>query len=321
MLDRYSAKDLEVVRLVEATGSLTEAARQLHISQPAVSHRLSTLQERLGTTLFVRRDGRMQPTPVGERLARAAASIGQIIDQANEDIGNLINDRRRTFRFTTQCHTSVRWMSFLIRDMLDAHDDLSIDFIPEAVADPCGAVLRGDVDIALAYLPDGRNAGREEDVFSDEMFAVMSTSHPLATRRYLNPGNFVDETLVLYGGKRFALVDQVLAPAGVSPARIRQVRLTEAMIELARAGQGIAVLAGWALNDLNSRDGLAAVRIGRAGYRRTWRAIICDECPRELADSFVRIIRRIVDIVRQDDWRRKLEQSAYLRGAEQGSLR
>lgn len=308
MLGHYSAKDLEVVRLVEATGSLTEAARQLHISQPAVSHRLSSLQDRLGTTLFIRRDGRMQPTLVGKRLARAAASIGQILDQANDDIVELINDRRRTFRFTTQCHTSVRWMSFLIRDMLDAHDDLTVDFMPEAVADPCGAVLRGDVDIALAYLPDERNAGREVEVFSDEMYALMSTSHPLANRRYLNPGNFEDETLVLYAGNRFALVDQVLAPAGVIPARIRQVRLTEAMVELARAGQGIAVLAGWALNDLSSRDALAAVRIGRSGYRRTWRAIISDECPEELADSFVKIVRLTVSATQREDWRRELEQ-------------
>ncbi len=309
MLDRYTTKDLEVVRLVEATGSLTEAARQLHISQPAVSHRLTTLQERIGTALFVRRDGRMRPTPVGARLARAATSIGRIIERTNEDISELLDSRRRSFRFTTQCHTSVRWMSFLIRDMLDAHEDLTIDFVPEAVVDPCGAVQRGDVDVALAYLPDERNPGREVDVFSDEMYALMSASHPLANRRFLNPRNFRNETLVLYAGNRFALVDQVLAPAGVTPARIRQVRLTEAMVELARAGQGIAVLAGWALNDLNSRDGLAAVRIGRSGYRRTWRAVIGNECPSELADSFIACVRGIAVEIQQSDWRQRLESS------------
>ena len=61
----------------------------------------------------------------------------------------------------------------------------------------------------------------------------------LAQAALMQLGDIPDPTT----GKRHAFVDFVLAPAGVSPGRLRQVRMTEAIVELARAGQGIAVLA------------------------------------------------------------------------------
>ena len=64
---QITPKDLEVVRLVAANGSLTATAKQMHVSQPAISQRLSILQDRLATDLFVRREGRMQATPAAER--------------------------------------------------------------------------------------------------------------------------------------------------------------------------------------------------------------------------------------------------------------
>ena len=52
-------------------GSLTLAARQLNLSQPAVSHALARLREHLGDVLFVRQGRRMQPTPYAQTLAPA----------------------------------------------------------------------------------------------------------------------------------------------------------------------------------------------------------------------------------------------------------
>ena len=294
--------------MVSLTGSLTEAARRLHVSQPAISHRLSMLQARVGAPLFLRRDGRMQPTAVGQRLADSAVSINDILERTRDDLGDLVSGRERSFRFTTQCQTSVRWMSFVIREMVATHPNLNIDFVPEAIEDPAGAVRQGKVDVALAYLVEDSVPGLTKTLFEDEMYAVMSANHPLASRHYLNPANFENETLVLYAGKRFAFVDQVLKPAGISPGRIRQVRLTEAMIELARAGQGIAIVAAWALNDITSQHGLAAVRIGRGGYMRRWRAIVNEECPEHLVDSFIQEVGVIVNATRQSGWRTKLEQ-------------
>jgi len=57
-------------------GSLTLAARQLHLSQPAVSHALARLRDQLGDALFVRQGRRMVPTPYASTLA---ASVQQAL--------------------------------------------------------------------------------------------------------------------------------------------------------------------------------------------------------------------------------------------------
>jgi LysR family transcriptional regulator for metE and metH len=135
----------------------------------------------------------------------------------------------------------------------------------------------------------------------------MRADHPLAKRKFLNAENFAGEPLVVYAAKRHAFVDMVLAPAGVQPGRLRQVRMTEAIVELARAGQGIAVLAGWVLNDLVSKHDLAAVRIFRGGYHRTWRAQFSERCPEPLSTSFTECVRIMAKALDTDHWRERLE--------------
>ena len=307
MRPALSSNDLELVRVIADTGSLTRTAKLMHVSQPAISQRLANLQDRLGARLFLRSDGQMRPTEAARRLAEAAVAVDSLIDSAERDVAALLDQRQRQFRLTAQCHTSYRWLSFVIRDLVAAHPGINVDVVPEAVEDPFGAAERDEVDIALVFTGTAGSAVRNEPVFEDELFAVMHKDHPFASRRFLTPQNFADEALVLYTGKRHAFIDLVLAPAGVVPGRLRQVRMTEAIVELARAGQGIAVLAGWVLNDIGSRDDLAAVRITRGGYRRQWRALIGAQCPAALEKTFLDSARMTGKAIAKAGWRQVLE--------------
>ena len=308
--NRVSNKDLEVVRLIVANGSLTATANQMCVSQPAISQRLAALEDRIGVELFVHRQGRMQATAAAERLADAAVTVERTLAQAMDDVREIVQGRQGHFRITTQCHTSYRWLSFIIRDLVASNPKLTVDVVPEAIEDPYGAVERGEVDAAIVFLPDNSSSLEGVKLFSDEMYAVMARDHRLARRKFLNPTDFEGEALVLYAGRRHAFVDMVLAPAGVTPGRIRQLKMTEAIVELARAGQGIAVLASWVWNDLDSKEDLAAVRITRGGWRRTWRAIFSDNCPAELGDAFESSIRRRAAALNADQWRRAMDSAA-----------
>ncbi|MGI9224871.1 MAG: LysR family transcriptional regulator [Woeseiaceae bacterium] len=306
---RISPRDLEAVRLVAENGSLTATARLMHVSQPAISQRLAGLQDRLGSELFLRRHGRMVATPVARRLAAAAVSMDRVMQHALDDVREIAEQRRQQLRVTTQCYTCYRWLSFVIRDLLRSHPELVVDVIPEAIEDAQSAVERDEVDIAIVSRVTEPPPGHVVELFRDELFAVMRDDHRFAGRSYLTPANFADEPLILYAGARHAFIDDVLTPAGVEPRRLRQVRMTEAIVELARAGQGIAVLAGWVLNDQVSDAGLARVRIGRGGYRRRWHALINQHCNDELATAFVERVRRNSESFRHDGWRRLLEEN------------
>ena len=63
---------------------------------------------------------------------------------------------------------------------------------------------------------------------------------------------------------------KILEPAGVAPRRIREIMLTEAIVELVKAGMGVAVLARWSVTPQIVSGELRAVRLTRAGFYRDW---------------------------------------------------
>jgi LysR family transcriptional regulator for metE and metH len=66
------------------------------------------------------------------------------------------------------------------------------------------------------------------------------------------------------------IFNTILEPVGVEPARVSQVPLTEAIIEMVKAGLGIAILARWAIEPALKSGGVRGVRISRCGMTRQW---------------------------------------------------
>ncbi|MDE1180460.1 LysR substrate-binding domain-containing protein [Paraburkholderia sp.] len=81
---------------VAENGSIHEASRALHITQPAVSKSLSDLETELGAPLFVRSAKGAQLTPYGQSLIRHARAIEQELRHAHEDIATLLGVARGT---------------------------------------------------------------------------------------------------------------------------------------------------------------------------------------------------------------------------------
>ena len=67
-LVRMNLKQLEVFYAIMNTGSVTAAARSLHVTQPAVSNVLKHMEQQLEFKLFERKGGRLFPTPEANHL-------------------------------------------------------------------------------------------------------------------------------------------------------------------------------------------------------------------------------------------------------------
>src|SRR5262249_33527610 len=115
-------------------------------------------------------------------------------------------------------------------------------------------------------------------LFQDEMVALVSPNHPLASRKYLKPEDFAEETMFVYSlpdpsdpEDDIYVLRHVLRPAGILP-RLSEVRLTEAMVEMVAAGLGISVIAGWAAAPYIRGGRLLAIPVTRNGLPRDWYA-------------------------------------------------
>jgi LysR family transcriptional regulator for metE and metH len=268
-------RHLQLVSAVAEVGSLTRAGDQLHLTQSALSHQLRDIEDRLGAALFHRRGKRLVLTPAGERLLESARDVLERLREAEDAIRHLGRAHRPVLRITTECTTCYHWLPALLTKYRDRCPGVDVRIEVEATPRPFERVLDGTVDVALMMTPvrDRRLAVRP--LFRDEVAVIASPLHRLARRRRVTLKELHDETLFIYPPREESLfLQRVLLPAGAIPARVEEVKLTEAIIELVKANFGVSALARWAVQPYLESGVVVALPIPSAGLARRWSAVM-----------------------------------------------
>jgi LysR family transcriptional regulator for metE and metH len=266
-------RHLQLVRAVAESGSLTRAGVALHLTQSALSHQLRDIEARLGTALFLRVGKRLTLTPAGERLLTSAHEVLATIERTEDVIRQMAGDRRGVLRISTECYTCYHWLPSLMKRYHRAHPRVDVRIDVSATNAPIPALLDGRLDLALVsdQVRDRRIV--LQPLFDDEFVAIVAPSHRLASKACIEVQDFSAETLLTYSPKEESTIYQrLLNPAGVAPAHQLQVQLTEAIIEMAKAGMGMGVLSRWAVEPQVRAGALRALRVTRSGFARRWSA-------------------------------------------------
>jgi len=268
---QLEVRHLEVVEAVHRLGSVTKAASALHLTQPAVSHALREVERRLGVEVVRARGRGIQVTAAGERLARRARPILDALVEAQREAIEGVAGEAARLRVTTECYTCYHWLPGALAELRRRLPGLQLELVPEATRRPYAALQAREVDLAIVHCSHEDPGIERAPLFSDELVALVPPDHPLADRSYLVAEDFRDQHLVLhFDPERSTVLRSVLAPAGVSPARVSQLQLTEAVVETVKAGLGLTVMARWAVAP-QLRDGsLKAVPVTETGLVRHW---------------------------------------------------
>jgi LysR family transcriptional regulator for metE and metH len=151
---------------------------------------------------------------------------------------------------------------------------VEVQVVAEATRRPIEALLAGKIDVGIVsnVVPDDRIDF--VPLFGDEVVLIMPPSHRLAMRSHVTAQDFVDEHLLVYTEPRIdnSIFRRVLDPAGVVPRRVSAIQLTEAIVEMVKAGLGVAALARWAVEPYVRAGSLVGVRVTPEGLHRTWHA-------------------------------------------------
>jgi len=273
-------RHLQLVAAVADMGSLTRAGDRLHLTQSALSHQLRGIESRLGAALFLRVGKRLVLTPAGERLLVSAKDVLERLAQAEEDIRRMGKEHAGVLRLTTECYTCYHWLPPLLMRYRRKFPRVEVRIDVEATRRPIEMLLAGKIDLAIVSSPvtDRRLVSRK--VFEDELVLIAARHHRFAQQPHVRLSELRDETLFIYPPREESRVlQEVLLPAGISPARIEEVQLTEAITELVKAGLGVAVLARWAVQPLVDAGAIVARPLTARGLRRQWRAAM----PKDLA--------------------------------------
>jgi LysR family transcriptional regulator for metE and metH len=288
-------RHLSLVNEIAATGSVTRAAERLHLTQSALSHQLRDIESRLGIQLFLRLGKRMVLTPPGERVLGAARRVLDEIGRTEEDLKLMSQDGKGVLRLCTQCNTGYHWLPPLLQSFHRKFPGVDVQIMVNATDRPIEALLEGQIDLAVVTSDVDDKRLSSQQLFEDELVAVVPPSHPFAKRACVEPEDFAEEHLIIYKADRHDsyTFTRILGPAGVEPARVSQVPLTEAILELVKAGLGISVMARWAIEPTIKGGAIKAVRIGRRGIYRAWAAVtLRDRVEPKWQREFVALLSR-----------------------------
>ena len=269
---RLEVRDLRLVIALASAGTTARAASLLHLTQSAVSRALLDLEQRLGARLFERTPRGLVVTAAGDRLLEGGRRLlGELAELEVRVAAPPAGPTR--IRLVCECYTAYHWLPTALVEWRAMLPDLDVSLAVEHTRDPVAALAAGAIDIALLTTASVPRPLQSRPLFADEVVFVMAASHPLAARRTLTPADLCATTLVtsptpvaerrwflssVFGRERPAL-------------RFELLPLTEAIIDVTRAGMGVAVLSEWIASPHLGRGDLVVRRLASGPLRRPWR--------------------------------------------------
>jgi LysR family transcriptional regulator for metE and metH len=292
-------RDLELVLALAAAGSTTGAASVLHLTQSAVSRALGQAEERVGLPLFERSARGLSPTIAGQRLLSGAPAILRQLHELERAVAAPAQEPERV-RLVCECYTAYRWLPSAMANLRERWRDLKVEIDADHTGDPVNALVRGKIDLALlttGELPKGQGL-QQQPLFADEIVFVMAPQHRLTQQRRITPLQLQAEQLITGNTPPAEARWFVRAAFGRRRPKLRFLRfpLTEAVIDAARAGMGVAVLSEWMASGYVERGDLVVRRLSTGPLRRPWRIAYRDELTpiaERLRSALVSVVPRL----------------------------
>lgn len=270
---RLDVKDLRVVLALSSAGSTAHAASALSLTQPAVSRALLLAEEKLGLRIFERTPRGLTPTAAGERLLEGASKILLELKELERHVRAPVVSPTR-LRLVCECYTAYHWLPSVLAALRATMPELEIAIGVEHTREPVAALVDGKVDIALVTTSIVPRAELEErPLFTDELVFVVGASHPLAAKKTLTPDDLRSSKLLLSHAPASEVDWFLRSVFGRARPRLDVARypLTEAVIDVARAGMGIAIVSDWVFRPHAKPGELIVKRLTKGPLMRPWR--------------------------------------------------
>ena len=217
-MDKFDLNLLRVFDAVWRHGRLRLASEELELSQPALSHSLKRLRERIGDPLFVKVPTGMQPTARAVQLAPVVQSIlANVREHVLATPGFDPTSARRSFTIAMTDVGEMALLPKLLGRLMSKAPAVDICTVSMPPRDLVVAFQKGQVDLAIGYFPDMSGLDiLQQRLFSDGFVCVVRAGHPevherLTQKQFRNLPHAVVKT----EGRSQEIVEQYLKQHGI----------------------------------------------------------------------------------------------------------
>ena len=251
-------------------GSFSEAAERLHLTQPAVSKRIASLELQLNVRLFDRLGREVSLTEAGRALLPRAYQILNVLDDTRRALTNLNGEISGRLTLATSHHIGLHRLPPLLRAFTRAHPQVALDiqFLDSEVA--YEEVLHGRAELAVITLaPETREPVHAVAVWDDPLDFVAAPEHPLARSHVISLADVARHPAVFPGGNTFThhIVRRLFEAQELTPNIAMSTNYLETIKMMVSIGLAWSVLPRTMLDDQVARLPLPGIQLSRQlGY-------------------------------------------------------
>lgn len=243
-------RQIEVFRAVMATGSITDAARSLHVSQPGISRLIRHLESRLRVVLFERRKGRLLATPEAHALHAEIERAYRGVLHVQEFAAGLHAGSHTALRVLSSPNTALQLVPRAIASIARQHPASKVYFETLPTREIVKLLLAEDADVAVSSAPLDHPSLEVAEIGQWSLVCALPQDHRLARARVLPLEEVLRERLVVYSPEapQSEAIRTWLSRYGIESDVAVEVRSGFAACSMAAAGVGIAFV-----DDLSAR--------------------------------------------------------------------
>jgi DNA-binding transcriptional LysR family regulator len=251
-------------------GSFSDAAERLHLTQPAVSKRIASLEQQLNVRLFDRLGREVSLTEAGRALLPRAYQILNVLDDTRRALNNLSGEVSGRLTLATSHHIGLHRLPPLLRAFTRTHPQVALDiqFLDSEVA--YEEVLHGRAELAVITLaPETREPVHAVAVWDDPLDFVAAPEHPLARSKAISLADVAHHPAVFPGGNTFThhIVRRLFEAQGLTPNIAMSTNYLETIKMMVSIGLAWSVLPRTMLDEQVARLPLPGIQLSRQlGY-------------------------------------------------------
>lgn len=282
-------RHLRMLVALDRHKTVTAAARELGLTQPALSHQVREAERRAGVPLFRRVNRRLVLTWQGQELLQSARLIMDEIERAEADLEKYRSGVTALVRLGARAYCGFRWAPAFLDELAEVAPQIEIEFHTDTLSVPVSSLEDGTIDLALVPGNPHRRGIEALHLFDDDLVGLLAGDHALAARPYLNAEDFEDQTYITYStvfepGMEH---DLFLRPSRVMPRTYIRAGPLDALYALLAGKKGVAVVSRWSVAPDLERWGLVTRPLTADGLTVPWSVCLRRSEPAETPAAFV----------------------------------
>ncbi len=274
------------------TLNFSETAKQLHVSQPTVSHHIKTLEQEMGTVLFTRSNTGLHFTEAGRLLLPLARRLLHDTNNMQAMMASIQEDVVGELRITCSTTAGKYVLPQMAARFCQYFPGVKIRILACTPEDVTLNLLEGEAQIGVLSREILAAGLESQEFFRDTITLIIPASHRWALRKIIEPSELLEEPLIMReetsGTRRVLLSELAKHDIGLDDLNIfMELGNAEAIVRTVAAGYGIAFVSNLASACPLERGNIVDLQVDGLNLKRTiYMARKAESSPQRPRDAF-----------------------------------